>query len=86
MARRHWLSFLLLIVVVDARLEHALADPADRAYPIVGKVFKRRAGSDSVFGIAFLRIVCVAARITEILFHRKNSFLIMYLGLRPLEL
>ena len=69
----------ILIVIVDAGLEHALAHAAKRAAPVIGNILKCCARCDSVIGITFLRIVSISAGITKIFLHNeillsKNNF------------
>ena len=65
-------SFLCLVVVVDAGLEHVLGHAADRAAPVSGKILKSSAGLDAVLGIAFRGIISISAGITKILLHMNQ--------------
>jgi hypothetical protein len=69
---RYIFTFAALVVVVNARLEHAFVNAANRAYPVSGNIFKRCSRCDSVFRITFCGIICVAARIAKIFFHFDN--------------
>ena len=48
------------IVLLDL-FEHALADTADRAAPVIRQCFERCSGSDTAVGITFFRIIDISA-------------------------
>ncbi|MPM63148.1 hypothetical protein SDC9_110028 [bioreactor metagenome] len=56
--------------------EVRLRSSAERAYPILGKVFKGCSGFDSVVGITYSRVVHIPAKIALILFHGR--FLLLF--------
>ena len=64
----------VLVVIIDAGLEHALVHAAERAAPVIGKILKFGSGSNAVIGITFLRIIGITTGITKIFLH-GNSLL-----------
>lgn len=75
-------SVRALVVVIDARLEHALVHAANRAAPVIGQILESGSGSDAMLGIAFFRIISVSTGIAEIFFHVGNllSRICIYYG------
>lgn len=69
--------FMVLVVVINAGLEHILAYAAFRAYPVSRKICKCGSGSDAVLGISFFRIIGVSTGITKIFLHDSISFQIL---------
>ena len=67
-----------LIVIINAGLEHALIYAADRAAPVIGKIFKSGAGSNAVLRIALFRIISISTGIAKIFFH--NLYLLSHIG------
>jgi hypothetical protein len=61
-------------------LEVLFAYAADGTYPILGKIFKSRAGSNTVIGIANFRIILITAYIAYIFFHCIPSCLFLFAG------
>lgn len=51
-----------------------LAHTAYRAYPVIGKIGKRRAGFDTVFRVAYRRVIYPVAYFTYIFVHSLKVF------------
>ena len=51
------------------RAEFGFADTADRTAPVFRQIFKGGTGRNTVFGIAFSRIVFKAANAANVFFH-----------------
>ena len=54
--------------------KHVLAYTADWTYPILGKVLEGCAGGDSVVGVAYCRVILIAACTANVLVHTQISF------------
>ena len=53
--------------------EHILADPTQRAGPVVGNVGESCPWLDAVFGVAFLWVVHPVAYCAYVFFHNQNK-------------
>lgn len=58
-----------LVVVIDARLEHALVNTAYGANPIIRNVLKSGSGCDAMLRITYCGIIRVATGIAKIFLH-----------------
>ena len=63
-----------MVLCVDPKdVDQFLAYSAERAGPVIGELFKRSAGSNSVIGVAYCGVVFVAANIANVLCHFSSS-------------
>ena len=64
---------MILVVVINAGLEHIFGYAAQRAAPVRRKILKSSAGLDAVLRIAFFGVIGVTAGIAKIFFHRSEE-------------
>ena len=60
------------ILILSSKL--VLPYPANRAYPILFYIFPGRVGRDSVFRIAYSRIIDITTNFTNVFYHNFSPF------------